>query len=198
VSPLLRDPRTAFLLPKSGVSPHPAQYQVPMAPSTPQREAILAAARIKPCLCRALMFPGGRSFNGAVECCFYTRFISTVNIPPQSCYLSMPCMLISAHKTGCCCRYTLTFTFKELYKHQLGWSHLCLPTESSAPFHREGREAWRSRMGFAVGLAEQGFKGDLSVLFSHRHLYRAYTLYCLEEPCTSAYETFGGLGSILS
>lgn len=57
-----------------------------------------AAARIKPRLCRALMFPGGRSSNGAVECCFYTRFISTVNTPPQSCSPSMPCMAMSARK----------------------------------------------------------------------------------------------------
>lgn len=169
---------------------------VPTVPSVRRHKAAPAVVKIKPCLCWALMFPGGRSFNGTVECCFYTRFISTVNIPPQSCYLSMPWMLIGTHETGGCCRYTPAFTFKELSKQPLGRSRR-LPKESSAALRGEGGGT-RSRTGLATGSQERGFKGDSSDLFSQRHLYRAHTLYCLEEPCTSAIKIFGRLGYTLS
>lgn len=55
-------------------------------------------ASISLCCCQALMFPGGRSFSSTVECCFYTRFISTVSTAARSCSPSMPWMEMSARR----------------------------------------------------------------------------------------------------
>lgn len=109
--------------------------------------------------CRALMFPGGRSFNGAVECCFYTRFISTVNSGTEP----LSGHALHGNEPRCSPGYALT--------PSKGFTNISITPGSPRTARREGREALRSPAGFVMGLGEPGFKKRFECFILYRGLH---------------------------
>lgn len=143
--PLAKGPKNRLsLLPEPGVSSQPV---LPL-------RAPAAAAQIEPRLCRALMLPGGEGALTA-ECCFYTRFISTVNSGTEP---------LSEHALHGNERWQARLHLPKALQTPAPPASAPAPRGQRSSARREGSEAQRSWTGFVMGLGEAGFKKRLKCL----------------------------------